>query len=157
MKSAVLVWGSLKAQRPWKRPWCWEGLRAGGEGGDRGWGGWMASLTRWAWVWVNSGSWWWTGRPDMLLFMGSQRVGHDWATELNWTERLHPLTAPLGVDHAHGPTHGRQLHTSKTDETILPLISTWNYATYTNHTTLCDGPNSVCGMRFSLNLNKSIS
>ena len=48
--------------------------------------GWMASLTRWTWVWVNSGSWWWTGRPGMLQFMGSQRVGHDWATELNWNE-----------------------------------------------------------------------
>ena len=46
----------------------------------------MASLTRWTWVWVNSGSWWWTGRPGMLRFMGSQRVGHDWATEMNWTE-----------------------------------------------------------------------
>ena len=64
----------------------WEGLGAGGEGDDRGWDGWMASVTRWTWVWVNSGSWWWTGRPGMLWFMGSQRVGHDWATELNWTE-----------------------------------------------------------------------
>ena len=63
-----------------------EGLRAGGEGDDRGWDGWMASLTRWTWVWVNSGSWWWTGRPGVLWFMGSQRVGHDWVTELNWTE-----------------------------------------------------------------------
>ena len=72
----------------WKRPWCWEGLRAGGEGDDRGWDGWMASPTRWMWVWVNSGSWWWTGRPGMLRFTGSQRVGHDWATELNWTELL---------------------------------------------------------------------
>ena len=70
----------------WKRLWCWEGLRAGGKGNDRGWDGWMASLTRWTWVWVNSGSWWWTGRPGVLRFMGSQRVGHDWATELNWTE-----------------------------------------------------------------------
>ena len=70
----------------WKRLWCWEGLRAGGEGDDRGWDGWMASLTPWTWVWVNSGSWWWTGRPGVLRFMGSQRVGHDWATELNWTE-----------------------------------------------------------------------
>ena len=71
----------------WKRLWCWEGLRAGGEGDDRGWDGWMTSLT--LWVWVNSGSWWWTGRPGVLRFMGSQRVGHDWATELNWTELLH--------------------------------------------------------------------
>ena len=70
----------------WKRLWCWEGLRAGGEGDDPGWDGWMASLTRWTWVWVNSGSWWWTGRPGVLRFMVSQRVGHDWATELNWTE-----------------------------------------------------------------------
>ena len=65
-----------------KRPWCWERLRAGGEGDDRGWDGWMASLTRWTWVWVDSGSWWWTGRPGVLWFMGSQRVGHDWETEL---------------------------------------------------------------------------
>ena len=51
---------------------------------DREWDGWMASPTQWTWVWVNSGSWWWTGRPGVLRFMGSQRVGHDWATELNW-------------------------------------------------------------------------
>ena len=70
----------------WKRLWCWEGLEAGGEGDDRGWDGWMASLTRWTWVWVNSRSCWWTGRPGVLWFMGSQRVGHDWATELKWTE-----------------------------------------------------------------------
>ena len=70
-----------------KRLWCWEGLRAGGKGDDRGWDGWMASLTRWTWVWVNSGSWWWTGRPGVLRFMGLQRVGHDWATGLNWTEQ----------------------------------------------------------------------
>ena len=68
-----------------KRPWCWERLRAEGEGDDRGWGGWIASPTQWTWVWVNSRSWWWTGRFGMLQFMGSQRVGHDWATELNWT------------------------------------------------------------------------
>ena len=68
----------------WKRPWCWEGLGAGGEGDDRGWDVWMASLTRWTWVWVKSQSWWWIGRPGVLRFMGSQRVGHDWETELNW-------------------------------------------------------------------------
>ena len=77
---------SCKELTHWKRFWWWEGLGAGGEGDDRGWDGWMASPTRWAWVWVNSGSWWWTGRPDVLQFTGSQRVGHDWATELNWTE-----------------------------------------------------------------------
>ena len=70
----------------WKRLWCWEALGAGGEGDDRGWDGWMSSPTQWTWVWVNSGSWWWTRRPGVLQFMGSQRVGHDWMTELNWTE-----------------------------------------------------------------------
>ena len=60
-------------------------LRAGGEGNHRGWDDWMASPIRWTWVWVDSGSWWWTGRPGVLQFMGSQRVGHNWATELNWT------------------------------------------------------------------------
>ena len=74
----------------WKRPWCWEGLGAGGDGDDRGWGGWMASLTWWARVWVNSGSLWWTGRPGVLWFVGSQRVRHDWATGRNWTESLNP-------------------------------------------------------------------
>ena len=77
---------SCEESTHWKRPWCWEGLGAGGEGDDRGWDVWMASLTRWTWVWVNSGSWWWTGRPGMLWFMGLQRVGHNWATEMNWTE-----------------------------------------------------------------------
>ena len=69
----------------WKRLWCWERLRTGGEGDDRGWDGWMASPTRWTWVWVNSGSWWWTGRPGMLWFMGSQSQTQlsNW-TELNW-------------------------------------------------------------------------
>ena len=72
-----------------KRPWCWERLRAGRKGDNRGWDGWMASPTQWTWVWVNSGSWWWTGRPGVLQFMGLQRVGHNWATELNWVYRDH--------------------------------------------------------------------
>ena len=63
------------------------GIGAGG-GDDRGWDGWMASLTRWTWVWMNSGSWWWTGRPGVLQFMGLQRVGHDWATDLIWSEGM---------------------------------------------------------------------
>ena len=70
-----------------KRPWCWERLRAGGEGNNRGGDGWMASSTRWTWVWVDSRSWWWTGRSGVLQVMWSQRVGHDWETELNWTYR----------------------------------------------------------------------
>ena len=74
-----------------KRPWCWERLKTGGEGDHRGWDGWMASLTQWTWVWVDSRSWWQTGRPGVLQFMSSQRVGHDWATELNWTEKTSPI------------------------------------------------------------------
>ena len=80
-KLKLQYFGHLTRRVHWKRLWCWEGLGAGGEGDDRGWDGWMASLTRWAWV--NSGNWWWTGRPGVLRFMGSQRIGHDWATELN--------------------------------------------------------------------------
>ena len=63
-----------------KRTWCWERLKAAGEGDDRRWDGWMATLTQWTWVWVNSWSWWWTGKPGVLQFMGSQR--DDWMTEL---------------------------------------------------------------------------
>ena len=66
-----------------KRPWCWERLRAGREGDTRGWDCWMASPTQWTWVWVDSGSWWWTVRPGMLQSMVSQRVRYDW---VNWTE-----------------------------------------------------------------------
>ena len=67
-----------------KRPWFGTRLKAGGEGDDRRWDGWMTSPTQQTWVWVNSRSWWWTGRPGVLRFMGSQRVRHDWAIELNW-------------------------------------------------------------------------
>ena len=60
-----------------KKPWCWERLKVGGEGDDRGWDGWMASPMWWTWVWGNSGSWWWTGKSGMLQSMGLQRVGHN--------------------------------------------------------------------------------
>ena len=68
-----------------KRLWCWVRVKAGGEGDNRGWDGWMASPTWWTWVWVDSRSWWWKGRPGVLQSIGSQRVRHDWETELNWT------------------------------------------------------------------------
>ena len=77
----------------WKRPWCWEKLKAGGDGDDRGWDGWMASLTWWTWVWASSGSWWWTGKPGMLQSMGS-----DTTEQLNWTE--------LGWEPLGGKKHG---------------------------------------------------
>ena len=72
----------------WKRPWCWEWLKTKGEGDNRELDGWMASLTWRTRVWVNSRSWWWTGRPGMLQSMGSQRVRHNRATELNWIKKF---------------------------------------------------------------------
>ena len=72
----------------WKRPWCWERLKAGGEGDDRGWDGGMASPTWQTGVWVSSWSWWWTEKPGMQKSMGSQRIRHDWVNELNWTELI---------------------------------------------------------------------
>ena len=93
VKTQIFYWANKQnkevvvvSSRSSSRLWCWEGLGAGGDEDDRGWDGWMASLTQWTWVWVNSGNWWWIGRPGVLRFMRSQRVGHDWTTELNWTE-----------------------------------------------------------------------
>ena len=71
-----------------KRPWFWERLKAGGEGNNRGWDGWMASLTQWTWVWINSESWWWTGRSGVLQSMQLQRFGHDRVTELNLIQEV---------------------------------------------------------------------
>ena len=125
----------------WKRPWCWGGLGAGGEGDDRGWDGWMASPTWWTWVWVNSGSWWWTGRPGVLGFMGSQRVGHDWATELNWKSIYRQ-------DHKHWRSYerfGRQT-SDKPDLTTLGklfhqmLCASILGAIYCQVTRWCAGP-----------------
>ena len=82
----ILEYITFTIPQSWLWLWCWEGLSARGEGDDRGWDGWMASLTGWTQILVNSGSWWWTGRPGVLRFMRSQRVGHGWDTELNWTE-----------------------------------------------------------------------
>ena len=67
----------------WKRIWCWERSKAGGEGDNREWDGWLASRTEWTWVWANSRSWWWTGKSGMLQSLGLQKVGHNWATQLN--------------------------------------------------------------------------
>ena len=88
LKLKLQYFGHLMRRTDWKRPWCWERLKAGGKGDDRGWNGWMASPPRWTWIWANSGICWWTGEPgqmDMLPSMRLQRVRHDWATELNWT------------------------------------------------------------------------
>ena len=82
----------------WKRPWCWERLMARGERDSRGWDGWMASQTQWTGAWASSRRWWRTGKPGVLLSMGSQRIGHDWATEqqsgnshFNFLRNLHTI------------------------------------------------------------------
>ena len=86
---APILWPpDAKNWLPWRRPWCWERLKAGGEGGDRWWDGWLASPTWWTWVCSSSGSWWWTEKPGVLQSVGLQRVRHSWATELNWTDVL---------------------------------------------------------------------
>ena len=90
-----------------KRPWCWERLRAGREWDNRGWDGWMASATQWAWVLVNSRSWWWTGKPGMLRFMGLQRVSQTQPS--NWTELKYLLCA----------SHFLVLHLSSEQETRI--------------------------------------
>ena len=114
---APILWSPDAKNWHWKRLWCWEGLKAGGEGDDRGWDGWMSSLTWWTWVWANSWSWWWTGSPGMLQSMGSQRVGHDWATELNWTElnqcrKLKDSNFIPGLGRCLGEGHGNPLEYS---------------------------------------------
>ena len=83
-----------KELTPWKRPWCWERLKAGGEKDDRRWDCWMASLSRWTWVWASSRSWWWTGKPGFLQSMGLQRVGCDWVSELNWLAESPSILSP---------------------------------------------------------------
>ena len=76
----LILWPpDVKNRFDLERPWCWKRLKAGGRGDDRGWDGWMASPTRWTWVWVSSRRWWWTGKPGMVQSVGLQRVGHDWA------------------------------------------------------------------------------
>ena len=92
---------------PFEKTMMWERLKGGGEGDDRGWDGWMVSPAQWTWVWVNCGSWPWTGRPGMPQSMGSQRVGHNWGTELHWTDWIeivehleNPYTMPP-TEHTH--------------------------------------------------------
>ena len=78
---APILWSPDVEPARWKRPWCWERVRTGRDGDNRGWHGWMASPTRWTWVWASSRSWWWTGRPGVLQSMRSQRVRDNLATE----------------------------------------------------------------------------
>ena len=103
LKLPILWPPDVKNRLIGKRLWCWERLRAGGEGNDKGWDGCMASPTLWTWVWVRPGSWWWTGRPGVLQSMGSQRVEHDW---VNWTEYI-----------VHACSQFKYYYSHSTDET----------------------------------------
>ena len=85
LKLKLQYFGHLMQRK--KRPWCWEIMKAGGERDDKGWDGWMASAIQWTWVWACSGNCWWTGKPGVLQSTGSQRVRHNWATELNWKDK----------------------------------------------------------------------
>ena len=113
----------------WKRPWCWKRLKAGGEGNNRGWDGWMTSPTLWTWVWGSSGSWWWTGRPGMLQSMGSQRVRHDRVNELNQirsvTQSCPTLCNPMnrstpGLPVPHQLPEFTQTHVHRVSDAIHP-------------------------------------
>ena len=99
----------------WKRPWCWERLKAGEEGDDRAWDGWMASLTQWTWIWASSGRWWRTGKPGMLQSTGRQRVSYDWATEQQ--DQGNKIDSPEINPHIYGylsfDKEGRNIQWSK--------------------------------------------
>ena len=143
----------------WKRLWCWEGLGAGGEGDDRGWDGWMASLTRWTWVWVNSGSWRWTGRPGVLHAIHgvakSRTQLSDW-TELNWESVCMCLSVRAGVG-----THMYAFLCVCHVDYHIPCKSILIKKRKTGETHLCNSPMhkeiffnlSVCIFVFSVYLN----
>ena len=121
-----------------EKPWCWEKLRAGGEGDDRGWDSWMASLTGWTWVWASCGSWWWIGKPGVLQFMGWQRVRHDWVTELNWTFFLasslfvlyefgypHFLLVAIHLEYHLSLLHFESIFVFRTEMSLLENVGRW--------------------------------
>ena len=112
----------------WKRPWSWEILMAGGKGDNGGRDGWMASLTRWTWVWTSSRSWSWTGKPGTLQSMGLQRLGHDWAPEPNNSPGLTPLP-PFNPSGDKIPNFSLCWSSSVSSRLSIPhkLLNTKNY------------------------------
>ena len=122
LKLKLLNFGHLMLRADsFEKTWCWERLRARWEGDERGWDGWMASTTQCTWVSVDSGSWWWTGRPGLLRFMGLQRVGHNWATELNWTECWSLTASTFRISNSSGGIPSPPLALF-----IVMLIVNWN-------------------------------
>ena len=120
----------------WKRSWCWERLRAGGEGDDRG-DGWMASPTQWTWVWASFRSWWWTRKPGVLQSMGSQRVGHNWATVLNWTQRPKTYTSHWLNFIYQDRRSNQKLILESTEGSINVITNNDNQARNWEHINLC--------------------
>ena len=115
--------GKIEGRR--KRPWSWERLRAGGEGDDRGWDGWMVSPTQWTWVWVNSRSWWWTGRPGVLRFMGCKEL--DMTEQLNWTEEMGTTEDDMfGWHHRLNGCEFGQAHRESEGQENLMCCSLWS-------------------------------
>ena len=116
------------------------GIGRGGEGDDRGWDGWMASPTQWTWVCVNSRSWWWTGRPGVLQFMGSQRVGHNWATELNWTDCIRVVLVECNA-----PSHKAKWKVElRPQPLLLPVAGGWGDLLITLPRSVRCKPRSSC-------------
>ena len=110
-----------KEMTHWKRSWCWERLKAGGDGDDRGWDGWIASPTQWTWVWASSRSYWWTGKTGVLQSMGSQRVRHEWVTKLDWRHECEAETEweePIAL-HTHTHTHTHTILWKVEEESVL--------------------------------------
>ena len=126
-----------------KKSWCWEGLKAGGEGDDRGWDGWMASPTHWTLVWVNSRSWWWTGRPGVLQSMGLQRVRHNWVTKLNWTELLWRFRTSCQASQPGDPTKGLEIPRESDHEGQWDLFTRLPTGLGETETPVLDGTNKT--------------
>ena len=124
LKLKLQYFGHLMRRTNWKRPWCCERLTTGGEGDDRGWDGWMASPTRWAWVWASSESWWWKGSL-MCCSPWGHRVGHNWATEVNWkTAKMPALKTPvLHIEEAQ--VYHPVLTFFSGSQFWMPVVITW--------------------------------
>ena len=110
-----------------KRPWCWERLKAGGEGDGSGWDGWMASPTQWTWVWASSGRWWRTGKPGVLLSMDSQRVGHAWATDQYLLSLGHILRNEIAESYGNS-----RLNILRNSQTMYSMVATTLYIPTSN-------------------------
>ena len=113
LKLKLQYFGHVMERTDWKRLWCWERLKAGGEGDDRGWDGWMAPLTRWAWVWARARSRRWTGKPGMLQSKGLQRTGHNWVIKMNCYLVAYFLTHTQTHTPSQTHTHTHTIYTRK--------------------------------------------